>query len=40
MSPQAAEGEAATVLDDVYGLGALLYFLATAAEPSVGTCGR
>ena len=34
MSPQAAEGEAATVLDDVYGLGALLYFLATAAEPS------
>jgi tRNA A-37 threonylcarbamoyl transferase component Bud32 len=34
MSPQAAEGEVATVLDDVYGLGAILYFLATAAEPS------
>lgn len=34
MSPQAIEGEVATVLDDVYGLGAILYFLATAAEPS------
>jgi lantibiotic modifying enzyme len=34
MSPQAAEGEVPTVLDDVYSLGAILYFLATAAEPS------
>ena len=34
MSPQAAEGSVPTVLDDVYGLGAILYFLATAAEPS------
>jgi hypothetical protein len=35
MSPQAIEGEVPTVLDDVYGLGALLYFVATAAEPSL-----
>lgn len=33
-SPDGAQGEAATVPDDVYGLGAILYFLATAAEPS------
>jgi hypothetical protein len=35
MSPQAAEGAEPTVLDDVYSLGAVLYFLATAAEPSL-----
>jgi tRNA A-37 threonylcarbamoyl transferase component Bud32 len=35
MSPQAAEGSEPTVLDGVYSLGAVLYFLATAAEPSL-----
>jgi tRNA A-37 threonylcarbamoyl transferase component Bud32 len=35
MSPEAAEGAEPTVLDDVYSLGAVLYFLATAAEPSL-----
>ena len=34
MSPQAAVGAAPTVLDDVYSLGAVLYFLATSADPS------
>ena len=34
MSPQAAAGEAPMVLDDIYSLGAVLYFVATAAEPS------
>jgi tRNA A-37 threonylcarbamoyl transferase component Bud32 len=35
MSPQAGDGAVPTVLDDVYSLGAVLYFLATAAEPSL-----
>lgn len=35
MSPQQESGEPATVQDDIYALGALLYFLATGAEPSV-----
>jgi tRNA A-37 threonylcarbamoyl transferase component Bud32 len=34
MSRQQASGEHPGVLDDIYGLGALLYFLATGAEPS------
>ncbi|MGH2586776.1 MAG: lanthionine synthetase LanC family protein, partial [Dehalococcoidia bacterium] len=33
-SPQQRAAEAPAVTDDVYGLGALLYFLATGAEPS------
>ncbi|MGA7670732.1 MAG: class IV lanthionine synthetase LanL [Nitrolancea sp.] len=33
-STQQARRDPATVLDDVYGLGALLYFMATGAEPS------
>ena len=33
-SPQQADGERATVADDVYALGALLYHLATGADPS------
>lgn len=33
-SPQEDAGERPVVADDVYGLGALLYFLATGAEPS------
>lgn len=35
MSPQAEAGGPPSVADDVYGLGALLYFLATNAEPSL-----
>jgi serine/threonine protein kinase len=34
MSPQQIEGHAPEVADDVYGLGALLYLIATGAEPS------
>lgn len=34
VSPQRAADEPSTVADDVYGLGAVLYFAATAAEPS------
>jgi len=33
-SPQQHAGEPPAVTDDVYGLGALLYYLATGAEPS------
>lgn len=33
-SPQQADGERATIADDVYSLGALLYYLATGADPS------
>jgi serine/threonine protein kinase len=35
VSPQQAAGEHAAITDDVYGLGALLYFMATTAEPSL-----
>jgi hypothetical protein len=34
VSPQRAADEPSTVADDVYGLGAVLYFAATGAEPS------
>jgi hypothetical protein len=34
VSPQQAKRESAAITDDIYGLGALLYFLAGAAEPS------
>lgn len=34
MSPQQARGERPAITDDIYSLGALLYFTATAAEPS------
>ena len=34
MSPQQAAGDAPTVADDVYSLGALLFLIATGAEPS------
>jgi serine/threonine protein kinase len=34
MSPQQATGEVASVSDDIYSLGALLYFIATGIEPS------
>ncbi len=34
MSPQHEEGANPTELDDVYGLGAVLYFIATGVEPS------
>ena len=34
MSPQQYAGEPASVADDVYGLGAILCFAATGAEPS------
>jgi hypothetical protein len=33
-SPQQHAGEAPAIADDIYGLGALLYFTATGAEPS------
>lgn len=35
VSPQQASGETPTPADDVYGLGALLFFGATGAEPSL-----
>jgi hypothetical protein len=35
MSPRQAAGEAASVADDVYSLGALLYLIASGAEPSL-----
>lgn len=35
MSPQRCGGQAATIQDDIYGCGALLYFLVTSVEPSV-----
>lgn len=35
MSPQQATGEPAAIADDIYGLGALLYFIATRAEPAL-----
>jgi hypothetical protein len=35
MSPQQAAGAMASVDDDIHGLGALLYFMATGAEPSL-----
>ena len=34
MSPQQAEGKPPAVTDDVYGLGSLLFLMATGAEPS------
>jgi hypothetical protein len=34
MSPQQSAGRSATVADDIFGLGALLYLIATGAEPS------
>lgn len=34
ISPQQARGEPAAITDDVYGLGAILYYLATSADPS------
>lgn len=34
-SPQQDEGQTPTVADDIYGLGAVLYFAATGAEPSL-----
>ena len=34
MSPQTREGQPVTISDDIYGLGALLYFMLTNAEPS------
>jgi hypothetical protein len=34
MSPQQLEGARPTVADDVYGLGALMYLIATGAEPA------
>jgi hypothetical protein len=34
MSPQQARGEPPAITDDVYSLGALLFFMATSAEPS------
>ncbi len=34
ISPQQAAGEIPTPADDIYGLGALLYYMATGAEPS------
>ena len=40
MSPQACSGEQPTVLDDIHSLGAVLYFIATAAEPSLGPPDR
>ncbi len=33
MSPQQAQGEALSVADDIYSLGALLYFMVTGVEP-------
>lgn len=35
LSPQRLAGQAPTVADDIYGIGALLYFMATGAEPSL-----
>jgi hypothetical protein len=35
LSPQQAAGAPAAVADDIYGLGALLYLLATGAEPAL-----
>jgi len=35
MSPQHRNGEPARISDDIYALGAVLYFLATGAEPSL-----
>ena len=35
MSPQQERGELPRVTDDVYGLGALLFFMATGADPSI-----
>ncbi|MGH2346672.1 MAG: class IV lanthionine synthetase LanL, partial [Chloroflexota bacterium] len=35
VSPQQAAGEAPRVEDDIYSVGALLYFMATGAEPSL-----
>lgn len=34
MSPQQSAGELPAISDDIYGLGALLYYMATNAEPS------
>ena len=34
MSPQQAAGHAFEIADDIYGLGALMYLIATGAEPS------
>jgi serine/threonine protein kinase len=34
MSPQQSAGEPPAIADDIYGLGALLYYMATNAEPS------
>ena len=34
MSPQRERDELPTIADDIYGLGALLFFIATGAEPS------
>lgn len=39
MSPRQATGAPALPEDDIHGLGALLYFIATGAEPSMGPVG-
>ena len=37
ISPQQEEGQTPTVADDIYGFGAVLYFAATGAEPSLAS---
>lgn len=40
MSPQQLNGEPASVSNDIYAIGALLYFMGTGAEPSIAPRGR